>query len=342
MEKLLSVLLACLMLLSTGAALAETVDIGDTLVLYSSMTENDLNNLIDGFNAIYPDCYVEVVNGSGGELTARITAEKDNPQGDVMWGALSNADGHTYDDIFAEYTTEYEADLIDDYKSHNGRYNLDHLSTAVFCVNKELEAELGLDIQSYEDLLDPKLKGLIVLSDPNSSSAAWNNLCNIFAVFGYDSQEAWDYIEALLNNGLVISTSSSVCFKSVDSGEYVVGLTYEDGVSTLLKSGSDAIRMVYPSNGTSASVFGCAIIEGAPHMEAAKAMVNYLMSPEGQSELGTALGTLRFTNSKAVYTTPYLPATEDVKWVTRDVEWLTEHKEEMLEHWNALYAEILG
>ena len=82
----------------------------------------------------------------------------------------------------------YEADLIDDYKSHNGRYNLDHLSTAVFCVNKELEAELGLDIQSYEDLLDPKLKGLIVLSDPNSSSAAWNNLCNIFAVFGYDSQ----------------------------------------------------------------------------------------------------------------------------------------------------------
>ena len=97
----------------------------------------------------------------------------------------------------------------------------------------ELEKELGLNIQSYEDLLNPALKGRIVLSDPNSSSAAWNNMCNIFAVYGYDTQEAWDYLRALLENGLVISTSSSVCFKSVDSGEYVVGLTYEDGADTL-------------------------------------------------------------------------------------------------------------
>ena len=80
----------------------------------------------------------------------------------------------------------------------------------------ELEKELGLNIQSYEDLLDPALKGRIVLSDPNSSSAAWNNMCNIFAVYGYDTQEAWDYLRALLENGLVISTSSSVCFKSVE------------------------------------------------------------------------------------------------------------------------------
>ena len=61
--------------------------------------------------------------------------------------------------------------------------------------------ELGLNIQSYEDLLDPALKGRIVLSDPNSSSAAWNNKCNIFAVYGYDTQEAWDYLRALLENG---------------------------------------------------------------------------------------------------------------------------------------------
>lgn len=314
--------------------------IGKHLVLYSTMTENDLTNLLEGFNKLYPDCEVEVVNGSAGELCARIEAEKNKPQGDLMWGGLANSDGDRYSEVFEHWTTEYEPDIMPDYRSNNGFYNLDHLSTVVFCVNNELEKELGMEIKGYKDLLDPRLKGKIVLSDPNSSSAAWNNVSNIMAVYGYDSKEAWDFLEGLLRNDLVISTSSSVCFKSVNTGEYVVGLTYEDGASTLLKSGSTAIHMIYPEEGTSASAFGCAVIKGAPHEAAAKAMVNYLMSPEGQTYLGNALGTLRFTNTKATYESPYLAKTEDVKWVTRDVKWLTENKKEVLDHWNSLYASI--
>ncbi|MCI8511607.1 MAG: extracellular solute-binding protein [Lachnospiraceae bacterium] len=318
----------------------ETAEMEDSLILYSSMTENDLNNLIDLFNEKYPDCEVEVVNGSAGELTARIAAEAGNPQGDLMWGGLSNSDGDTYSDIFEHWLSDYEGDVIADYKSNNGFYNLDHLSTCVFCINTELEKELGIEIKGYADLLDPKLEGKIVFSDPNSSSAAWNNVCNIMSVFGKDSDEAWDYMTKLMQNGLVVSTSSSVCFKSVETGEYVVGITYEDGASTLLKSGADNIRMVYPEEGTSASAFGCAVIQGAPHPNAAKAMVNFLMSEEGQNALGSALGTLRMTNSKANFESPYLPKTADVKWVTRDVDWMIENKEQVLEHWNQIYAEI--
>ena len=314
--------------------------IGGSPVLFSSMTENDLDNLIELFNEKYPDCYVEVVNGSAGELTARIAAEAENPQGDLMWGGLSNSDGDMYTDIFEHWLSDYEDEVIEDYKSNNGFYSLDHLSTCVFCVNTELEAELGIEINSYEDLLNPALNGKIVFSDPNSSSAAWNNVCNIMSVFGNDSDEAWEYITNLMNNGLVISTSSSVCFKSVETGEYVVGITYEDGASTLLKSGADNIRMVYPEEGTSASAFGCAVIKGAPHEAAAKAMVNFLMSEDGQNALGEALGTLRMTNSKANFESPYLPKTEDVTWVTRDVDWLIENKEQVLEHWNQIYTEV--
>ena len=67
-------------------------------------------------------------------------------------------------------------------------------------------------------------------------------------------------------------------------------------------------------------------------------MVNYLMSAEGQSDLGTRLGTLRFTNKNAKYETPFLPASEDIKWVKRDIQWLTENREEILKKWNDLYA----
>lgn len=141
---------------------------------------------------------------------------------------------------------------------------------------------------------------------------------------------------------MVIATSSSVCFKSVADGEYVVGLTYEDGASTLLKSGATNIKMVYPEEGTSAFSFGCAVIKGAPHEAAAKAMVNYLMSPEGQSSLGNALGTLRFTNPKAEYESPYLLADSEVKWVDRDNDWLNENKDSILERWNELYTSTNG
>ena len=282
-----------------------TTDIGKSLVLYSSMTENDLNGLIETFNEMYPDCEVEVVNGSAGELTARITAEAGNPQGDIMWGALSNSDGDTHKDIFEHWLSDYEADIIPTYQSNNGFYNLDHLSTCVFCVNTDLEKELGIEIKGYADLLDPKLNGKIVFSDPNSSSAAWNNVCNIMSVYGNDSDEAWNFIEGL-------------------------------------KSGATNVRMVYPEEGTSASAFGCAVIKGAPHPEAAKAMVNLLMSAEGQDAIGSKLGTLRMTNSKATFETPYLPKTADVKWVDRDVEWCTENKAAVLEKWNTLWASING
>ena len=317
-------------------------DIGDSLVLYSSMTENDLNGLLDVFNEMYPDCNVEIVNGSAGELTARIAAEAGNPQGDIMWGALSNSDGDTHKDIFEHWTTEYEPEIIEAYRSNNGFYNLDHLSTCVFCVNTDLEKELGVTINGYADLLDPKLEGKIVFSDPNSSSAAWNNVCNMMAVFGNDSDEVWDFIEKLMKNKLTISTSSSVCFKSVLEGEYAVGITYEDGVAPLLKSGATNVRMVYPAEGTSASAFGCAVIKGAPHPEAAKAMVNLLMSAEGQDAIGAKLGTLRMTNSKATFETPYLPKNEEIKWADRDVAWCTENKAAVLEKWNALWASING
>lgn len=341
MKKLLATLLT-LTLFCTMSSLAFAAEVKGDVVLYSSMTDNDINNLIECLQEEFPDLSVEVINGSAGELVARIRAEAANPQGDIMWGGLNNGDGMTHADLFETWLSDYESEIYEDYRSNNGFYNFDHLSTVVFCINKELEKELGMEIKGYKDLLDPRLKGKIVFSDPNSSSAAWNNVCNIMAVYGNDSPEAWTFIEGLMKNQFVLTTSSSVCFKGVDAGEYVVGLTYEDGASTLQKSGSDKTRMVYPEEGSSAFAFGCAVIKGAKNIDNAKAVANFLMSPEGQSKLGNKLGTLRFTNSKASYESPYLPKTEDIKWVKRDMSWLVENKAAVLEKWNSMYNEFVG
>ena len=323
-------------------------DLGDTLVLYSSMTEADLEALTTCFNEVYPDINIEVISGSAGEFTAKIQAEAGNPQGDVTWGGLADSDGDKYAEIFEAWVSDHDDEQMEGYSTPNGLYSMDHLSTVCFCVNTELEKELGLNIQSYEDLLDPKLKGKIVFSDPNSSSAAWNNLCNIFSVYGIDTQESWDYIDALLEN-MVVVEKSSVCFNSVSDGEYVVGLTYEDGAIKLNQSaaelGTEAVTEVrYPSNGTSASAFGVAVIKGAPHMAAAKAFVNWVCSAEGQSAMAEYMeGTLRFTNAN--YTSPenaWLKSSSDIKWVNRDVPTLTAQKADLLAKWNEHLAAVQG
>ena len=348
MKKLLAILLAMVMVFGLAACGGgESDGEGDApaasgeLVLYSSMTEHDLDALITSFNEVYPDINVEVVNGSAGELTTRLTGEAAAPVGDLVWGGMADSDGDKYAEIFEAWVSEYDAENMEGYTSPNGLYSMDHLSTVVFCVNEELEAELGLEIKSYEDLLNPALKGKILTADPNSSSSAWNNLSNIMAVYGTDSEEAWNYIEQLMPN-LVIAGSSSACFKSVQQGEYVVGLTYEDGAVTLVKDGATNIRLQYPTNGTSASAFGCALVKNGPNQENAKLMIDFICSAEGQTALAAAQeGTLRYTNAN--YVTPenaWLPAADEITWVVRDVPYMTENKDAILEHWNELWSEV--
>lgn len=210
---------------------AETPDapeeqtISGPLVICSSATDLDLEAIQVGFNELYPDVEIEFVTCSAGEGIARVQAEGGNPTIDVFYSGLNQADGDKYADVFEPYVSVHDSEMPEQYRSNNGFYNYDHLSSTVLCVNTDLEKELGIEINGYADLMNPALNGKIVFSDPTSSSAAWNNLSNIFAVYGNDSDEAWDVIEGLLANGMVVAGSSSACFKNVQAGEYVVGLT---------------------------------------------------------------------------------------------------------------------
>ena len=70
----------------------------------------------------------------------------------------------------------------------------------VFCVNTDLEAELGIEINGYEDLLNPELKGKIIVAAPDASSSGWRQLQTILATMGdeFDDDKGWNYIEQLL------------------------------------------------------------------------------------------------------------------------------------------------
>ena len=320
------------------ASEAAAPEIEDSLTICTAEPDASMEILLEGFKKLYPDCDVEVVYGSAGEMTSRIIAEADKPQCDVMFSGINACDGDSYEPYFEKYVSTHDGELIEDCRSNNGYYNYVIISPCAFYVNHDILDKLGVKAPtSYEDLLNPKLKGQIVTSDPNSSSAAWNNLSNILTVFGTEKQETWDYIDKLLANKLVITESSSTVFTSVTSGEYAVGLTYEGGAANQLRDGAQNCEIIFPSNGSGYIVTAGAIVKNCQHPNAAKAWIEYTTSTDGQSNWASQLGTTRVTNASAKYETEWLQDYSSIKWVTRDIDWLVKNKAAVLEKWNATY-----
>lgn len=320
-----------------SASGGDEAELSGDLVVYSSAPEADNESLIEGFNELYPDVNIEIVQGNQGEGIARVQAEADNPTIDVFYTGINDTDGDAYKDLFEQYVSPNDTDNPEAYRS-NGYYNYCMVSTVCICVNTELADELGVEIKGYNDLTDPKLAGKVVMSDPTESSSAWNNVCNLFTIYGNDADEAWTLLENLLKNDIVITSSSSVCFNDVQAGEYVAGITYEGGPIELLGNGAENIEIVYPEEGISGSIFASAIIKDAPNMENAKALVDWLTSKEGQQTKLDLGSPQRHCASDLDFSNSIVPEL-DQELLGRDSAWLVENKEAMIEKWTELYTQ---
>jgi len=157
------------------------------------------------------------------------------------------------------------------------------------------------------------------------------------AMGGYESEEAWQYVDQLLANGVVVGNSSSAVYRSVYEGEYVVGLTYEAPSVSYIEGGEGhRVKIVYMEEGTAAFPFASAIVKGARHMELAKRFIDYVVSDEAQTLWASS--TARQANTTIPTTNPYLKDIREIKIVDVDHKYLAEHREEILERFQSIFA----
>lgn len=324
---------------SGGAQEASAADakIGGNLTIYTTTDDSNIERVIPAYEE-RTGVSVEIVSGSAGECLARIEAEKENPQGDVMWGGLTPSDLAKYPDLWEPYVSSHDPEFPEEYRS-NGYFNNFMIQVVNLLVNKDLAAELGVEIKGYKDLLNPALKGKIIHADPTSSSSAWRHLSTQLLVMGgYDSKEAWDYLEQFIQNlDGVTTTSSSAVYKQVAEGEYVVGLTYEPVCVELMMSGADNVEIVYMEEGTTASPFGAAIVKNAKHMDQAKAFIEYLTSKECQTGYAQDSSS-RPANANIPSTNEFIADYGTIKLLPEDQAYLSEHKSEIQQKWTDLWA----
>jgi iron(III) transport system substrate-binding protein len=316
---------------------------GGSLVIYSPNSDA-LIDVAYTFGEKY-GITVDVVSAGTGECLERIAAEKDNPQGDVMFGGMNYANSFNpdYVPLFEAYTAEGDGKLPEAYRNFNGittHYCLD--GSAALLINTKEYEKLGLnldDFDEYEDLLQPELKGKIAMGDPANSSSAWAELTNMLLVKGeqpYD-EKAWEFVKSFIDNldGIQLSSSSAI-YKGVVQGEYVVGVSYEDPCVSLLVDGATNVKLVYPKEGAVWLPAGVAIIKNAPNMDNAKLFLDWLISDEGQQEI--AKTTARPVNPAIPNVAKEMTPFSEINVVYEDMALCGENKKAWQARWTEMFT----
>lgn len=330
MKKLLICVAALAMLLSVaGAAMAQD------LVIYSARNER-LNNIVIPAFEEATGLKVELITGSSGEVLQRVKAEVENGSvmGDIHWAAdetMLNANR----DLFEVYVSSENDNLYPEFRNDGTNvFNNAYAEPNVMIVNTDMLAEMGIEVNSYADLLQPELKGKIITADPANSSSAFQCLIGMLYGIGEGdpmSDKAWDFIDEFLANldGKIASSSSQV-YNGVANGEYAVGLSYEDPCVELEATGEHPVKVVYATEGTIFPGESVQIVKGAPHMEAAQKFVDFVLSEESQTAVAAELNLrpLRMgvpTNAKMI-------PTEEIKlFPTYSIQFIAENKQAIID-----------
>lgn len=302
------------------------------ITVYTTMEETQQEALKTIWNKYYPNSQIEIQADSVGTLATRIRGDESS-DADVVIGGLFAADGTTYHDILQPYTAVNDKEQL--YHDKSGYYTYYDVQVMSLVVNPELRKDLGIEINGYEDLLDPKLEGKIILAAPDASSSGWRQLQTMLAVMGdkFDDEKGWSYVEKLMKNAFS-TTSSKDVYNLVINGEYVVGLSYESTVAALIKDGAP-VENIYMEEGNTAMAGGAAIVKNAPNLTAAQAMMDLLASTEFQ-DMRAKESSGRGSNGKSILVD--LPKEDTLNMVELDFNYLATNKATMIEKWNTLWA----
>lgn len=147
-----------------------------------------------------------------------------------------------------------------------------------FMYNTQVLKALNLDPpKSWDDLLDPKWRDLIVMCTPSRSSSTYINVAIILQNRGWD--EGWAFWRRIASNiGSFVQRSHDV-IELVSKGEYAIGFTYAQGVVINRQQGYPVSIYMDP---TGFIVSGVSLLKGAPHPNIAKAFLDWWYTPDAQ------------------------------------------------------------
>lgn len=230
----------------------------------------------------------EYVRLSTGEAIARLEAEGDDPSFDVWFGGPSLGPATAASGGFIEaYVSPNAADIPADLQSGDGIWTGIYVGALGFCSNAEFLADQGLDAPtSYDDLLDERYEDNIAMADQRTSGTAATAAANLVALRGSED-EALNYLKELDANVFQYTRSGSAPGRMAAQGEVGTAVVFShDCVSFELETGVDLVTS-FPAEGTGFEVGQVSIIANAAHPLAARAFIDWALTPAAQEVAAT-------------------------------------------------------
>ena len=224
--------------------------------------------------------------------------------------------------------------------STNNKYNIEDLSKEY--LNLDFENYLSTDEQNNQkqlNLFDTQAE----VEDTNQSEInknALNTYCIQKLVTELKTKlKETNTLDLFENIDGKICEGSSVVYKGVADGEYVVGLSWEDPCAQLVKDGAP-VEIVYPEEGTVFLPASATIIKGAKNMDNAKLFIDFILSEEVQNIWGSTL-TNRPVMKDAATSESMIPMSE-INIIEEDIPYVSTHKQEIVDRYTEIFTDLMS
>jgi iron(III) transport system substrate-binding protein len=293
---------------------------------YTTMTLSQSKKVVDKFQQKYPFIQAELFRGGGDEVLNRILNEA---RGDLYaWDVVSTRGDSVLTLKDSKLITSYHSpeskfvspDLVDD----EGYWTAYYVNPYVLGYNTNLVNKADVP-ETYEELLDPKWKGKKISID----DSAYGLLAGLERAWG--KEKAVVYFKKLAAQQPVVMRGNTNRVQLAMAGEYPLIIAYAPTIQRETSKGHPLDWV--PLEPVPVQVNPMMLAAKAPHPNAGKLFIDFLLSKEGQEML---VGFRR------------IPVREDVEpnppRLFRGYKRIVEHPEDY-KNFNEtikLYQEILG
>jgi iron(III) transport system substrate-binding protein len=261
----------------------------DELNLYSARHYDTDLALYEGFTEA-TGIRINLIEGSGDELVARIEAEGANSPADIL---LTVDGGRLHRAVEAGLFQPVESDVLTDRIPEALRHpdNLWFgLSTRARVIFYNVEQGLPEGVADYEDLAKPEFEGMLCM---RSSSNIYNVslMAELIDALGEDAATEW---ARGIGRNLARAPQGGDTdqIRAVAAGECSLGIANTYYWGRLKASANpedtavaDATAFIFPNQdnrGTHVNVTGAGVLVNAPNRDAAVAFLEYLVSDDAQ------------------------------------------------------------
>ncbi|TME28823.1 MAG: ABC transporter substrate-binding protein [Chloroflexi bacterium] len=317
---------------SGSATAAATPKPTGTISVYSALNESTNNELFKAFTSATGVNVQVLPLAAAGDLQTRITAEKNNPQSDIFVGGSSEFhDPLGKQGLLEAYKSPNAANLKAEFKEASGLWTGWYTGIFGFISNNDrLSKELGGKKPStWDDLLDPAWKGKLVLPDPIKTGGGYIFIATQIFRFNRDEDKAMAFMKSLHANIAQYVATSPGALLLIDQGQFVGCPNWSHDILTEKTKGNPVDLTVPPDTGF--EVGAVSIVKGSKNLPAAKAFVDWVLTPEAGA-LNVKLSN-RGSTVAGVAPAPGSPTLDQVKLVAYDRQWATDNKTRIQQKW---------